>query len=179
MDYRNKPVLTTSNVIAFVELIFGFGGAFIWGTGVILSLTGYNGLDFSTMLLSLAMFVPNVLLLYAGVRRLKYSGRANRYNSLLQADADGARLVKDLASDLGCTEETVVKELEWLLHRRFLKDCTLERGAMPAVYMKKNTAAWVPEKKTVRCKNCGAFVEIRTGGTGRCEYCDAPLKDNE
>ena len=179
MDYRNRPVLIRSGIIAGIEMFFGACGILIWGLGAVLSLVKYDGLDFQTLLLALALVVPNALLVRAAVRRIRYSGRVSRLNTLFQSDADGVRLVSDLAQDLGTDSETVIRDMEWLLHNSYLKDCSLERGKVPTVYLKGGASGWVPEKKTVRCRNCGAFVEIRAGMAGKCEYCDSPVRDDQ
>ncbi len=179
MDFRNKGTIARSHIIAVLELIAGGFGTFFWGVGLGMCLTQTYGFRLTDLFFPVLGLIPHIWLLRAGFRRRVYIGKVNRFNSLLTSDADGVRRVKDLAQDLSQQEENVIRDLEWLLSHRYLNDCSLERGSDPTVYLKMTEKPWVAKMIQVRCPNCGAFLKMREGTTGKCEYCDAPVHAEE
>lgn len=165
MTYLNSKKMASEKIIAALLIVIGAALAAFW-------CIGYAIFDSaSDMAITSVFVVINVLILLLGIRKRKRIGDANRLNSLLEGDADGIRKISDLADDLGKTKAEVITEMEWLLRHHYLKDCTLERGEEPVVYMRRQEETWVAPYVMTKCSHCGAVVKVRAHSTGKCEYC--------
>lgn len=92
-----------------------------------------------------------------------------------------------IATSTNKTYDVVVKDVQKLIDKGYLKNAYISEGtreivfATPAVAApaaapaRTSTAAAAPQPRVVACPCCGANNTI-VGSIGECEYCGAPLK---
>ena len=100
--------------------------------------------------------------------------RARLYNSLFEEDHDGILTYESIASMLGIPVSRAVSELMWYYEKNILRNLTLGRTAVRVDLMAPNN-----EFLTVICPTCGAHVNLRKGGGGRCDHCGTFMRAKE
>lgn len=146
-----------------------------FAAGVLMAAMDYSGLR-SNLPVYVILLVPSALLFYRGLRTGILARQANRYNSIFECDQDGVVTIHELTAQTGKTAPAVLSEVEQLLEKGYLCNCSLQRNGQPCVILSAGTtdeagSAFV----NVVCEKCGATTRIRAGSSGRCEYCGSAL----
>ncbi|MBQ5310595.1 MAG: hypothetical protein ILP19_00925 [Oscillospiraceae bacterium] len=119
----------------------------------------------------------SVLMIVVGLRMGKRIKRSMFYNSVFESDADGIVEKQELIDQTGMQIFDIMKELDALITKNYLKNCALRRGSDPAVMLTvENAVAGLLETVVIKCPACGGTLEIRKGSSTTCEYCGAPVK---
>ena len=105
---------------------------------------------------------------------LRRLSRCRLYNSLLEEDHDGIIAYSAAASMTGYTEATVINDLMWFAKHKYLVNVTLGRTAIRV-----DLLADANEFQKVVCPSCGAQVNIRKNGGGKCEHCGTFMRLKE
>ena len=92
--------------------------------------------------------------------------RCRLYNSIFEEDHDGIITYDSMASMTGFSESAVISDLMFFVKRRYLINVTLGRTAARVDLLSDEK-----EFQTVICPSCGAHVNIRRNGGGKCEHC--------
>ncbi len=92
--------------------------------------------------------------------------RCMLYNSILEEDHDGIITYSDIASMTGFTEAKVIKDLMSFSRRNYMVNITVGRSAVRVDLLSDEK-----EFQVVACPSCGAHVNIRKNGGGRCVHC--------
>lgn len=92
--------------------------------------------------------------------------RLRLYNSIFEEDHDGIIMYSDMASMTGFTEAKVIKDLMRFVKRNYMVNITLGRTAARVDLLSDEN-----EFQVVACPTCGAKVNIRKNGGGRCVHC--------
>ena len=92
--------------------------------------------------------------------------RCMLYNSILEEDHDGIITYSDMASMTGFTEAKVIKDLMSFSRRNYMVNITVGRSAVRVDLLSDEK-----EFQVVACPSCGAHVNIRKNGGGRCVHC--------
>lgn len=92
--------------------------------------------------------------------------RCMLYNSILEEDHDGIITYSDIASMTGFTEAKVIKDLMSFSKRNYMVNITVGRSAVRVDLLSDEN-----EFQVVACPSCGAHVNIRKNGGGRCVHC--------
>ena len=92
--------------------------------------------------------------------------RCRLYNSIFEEDHDGIIMYSDMASMTGFTEVKVIKDLMRFVKRNYMVNVTLGRTAARVDLLSDEN-----EFQVVACPTCGAKVNIRKNGGGRCVHC--------
>lgn len=100
--------------------------------------------------------------------------RCRLYNSLLEEDHDGIITYDSVASMTGYKEAAVIKDLMWFAKHKYLVNVTLGRTAVRV-----DLLSDANEFITVACPSCGAHVNIRKNGGGKCEHCGTFMRVKE
>ena len=108
------------------------------------------------------------------INALRKLGRCRIYNSLLEEDHDGIITYDTLSSMTGLSQAEVIKDLMWFTRNNFMRNVTLGRTAI-RVDLLSNEKEFI----TVSCPCCGAHVNIRKNGGGRCEHCGTFMRAKE
>ena len=108
------------------------------------------------------------------VMALRRVSRCRVYNSLLEEDHDGIIMYDSIASMTGYKVPFVIKDLMWFASHGYLVNVTLGRTAIRVDLLSNET-----EFVTVSCPSCGAIVNIRKGGGGRCQHCGTFMRLQE
>ena len=92
--------------------------------------------------------------------------RCMLYNSILEEDHDGIIAYSEMASMTGFTEARVIKDLMSFSKRNYMVNITVGRSAVRVDLLSDEN-----EFQVVACPSCGAHVNIRKNGGGRCVHC--------
>lgn len=138
----------------------------------------------TTLERSLATSILTVLLIFFSlaeigviVWRLIVLRRLSRlaiYNSLLEEDHDGIITYSSVASMTGYTEAGIIRDLMWFSDHKYLVNVTLGRTAVRV-----DLLSGANEFMTVVCPSCGAHVNIRKNGGGKCGHCGTFMRLKE
>ena len=105
---------------------------------------------------------------------LRRLSRCTIYNSLLEEDHDGIITYSSVASMTGYNEATVIRDLMWFSNHKYLINVTLGRAAVRV-----DLLSGANEFMKVVCPSCGAHVNIRKNGGGKCEHCGTFMRLKE
>ncbi len=92
--------------------------------------------------------------------------RCMLYNSILEEDHDGIIAYSEMASMTGFTEARVIKDLMSFSKHNYMVNITVGRSAVRVDLLSDEN-----EFQVVACPSCGAHVNIRKNGGGRCVHC--------
>lgn len=128
------------------------------------------------LLIYVLFLIPSGLLWYKGIKLGKLMDLAKRYNSIFECDRDGTVTLSELTKQTGKPSGVMLSEIELLLSKGFLCGCTLQKKCNPCVILADGIAdmegaAFV----NALCPVCGATTRIRSGSSGKCEYCGSPI----
>lgn len=122
------------------------------------------------------LLIPSVLLCCLGLRGRKLADRANRYSAIFACDQDGVVTLSELARQTGMEPSAILPELEQLLDKGYLCNCSLQTRGQPRVILSSGTAEEEGSGFVdVLCPACGGTTRLRAGSSGTCEYCGSPL----
>lgn len=178
--YLNKVRLATSKIInGGVIVLFALPALF----NILVLIFGITELDTKKYgavvpLLMCAVFFF-MLLVDIGVIiwrtwAIHRASKARIYNSLFEEDHDGIITYDSIASMTGNSVAGAVKELMWLVNNHFIVNITLGRTAARVDVLPGDN-----EFVVLSCPSCGAQVNIRKGGGGKCEHCGTFMREKE
>ena len=108
------------------------------------------------------------------ITAIRKVSRCRIYNSLIEEDHDGIITYDSIASMTGMSVAAVIKDLMWFTKHGFIVNVTLGRTAVRV-----DVVPGANEFIKVSCPSCGAVVNIRKGGGGRCEHCGTFMRAKE
>lgn len=119
----------------------------------------------------LAVFFGFFLLAEAGIiiwRAFSISriSRCRLYNSIFEEDHDGIITYDSISSMTGYKVSSVIRDLMWFVKHHYLINVTLGTTAARV-----DLLAEEKEFQVVVCPSCGAHVNIRKNGGGKCGHC--------
>ena len=120
------------------------------------------------------LIVAGIAIIYWRATVLYKLTRARIYNSIMEEDHDGIITYDSIASMTGYPVSKVVKDLMWFRNRRVLVNMTLGRTAL-RVDLRADSNEFIK----VVCPECGAHVDIRKGGGGKCNHCGTFMRVKE
>ncbi|MBO4459906.1 MAG: hypothetical protein J5778_04530 [Clostridiales bacterium] len=120
------------------------------------------------------LFCGGVGIIIWRVRAMNRLSRARIYNSLFEEDHDGILTYESIASMTGQPVKKVVNDLMFYSNSNILINLTMGRTAVRVDLLSPNN-----EFLTVVCPHCGAHVNIRKGGGGRCDHCGTFMRAKE
>lgn len=167
--YLNSVKIASSKVlngilIAVVSLPTFFNGLFVLFALVSEKIDRFAGLIVAAFIF--VFFAAGVCLIVWRSLALYKLSRARIYNSIFEEDHDGIISYESIATMTGLPMPRVIKELMWFTRRDFIRNVTLGRNAVRV-----NVLSNEHDFLTVSCPTCGAHVQIRRNGGGRCNHC--------
>ncbi|SCW55950.1 hypothetical protein SAMN02910456_01855 [Ruminococcaceae bacterium YRB3002] len=114
----------------------------------------------------LFFIVAGVLIIVWRLLAMRKRSHVRIYNSLFEEDHDGILTYDSIASMTGYPVSKVVSDLIYFQHRNILVNVTLGTNAARVDLTSDNK-----EFITVACPECGAHVNIRRSGGGKCDHC--------
>lgn len=172
VDERKKKSAFIGGGILTAFFAFGLIGAL---TGAV-SVEGSSKTD--GMLVFICCLIPSALWLLSGLRKLHNIDLARRYNVIFMCDEDGFVTADELAKQTGKPLMKVFKEIDELLRKGYLCNCSLQNTGKAGVMLagaKINNSEAQGGFISVKCKCCGGTSRIRAGFSGKCEYCGSAL----
>lgn len=121
-----------------------------------------------------SLFCGGMAIIFWRIKAMNRLSRARIYNSLFEEDHDGILTYESIASMTGQTVPKVIKDLNSYSRSNILINLTMGRNAVRVDLMAPNS-----EFLTVVCPHCGAHVNIRKGGGGRCDHCGTFMRAKE
>ena len=141
------------------------------------AITDYEGLR-SGLSVYAAFLVLGLFLLARAAADRRRLNMASTYAAAFADSRKPELPLQDLAESLGKSGAEAEKELNWLLDKGYLTDCSVLPGPAPRVVLGRfhdPEADFVVEE----CPHCGANVKVRRGRSGRCEYCGSTVWEKE
>ena len=167
--YLNNVKIGSSKIlngllIAIVALPTAINGLFALVAMVSENIDRLTGLFVAAV--TFFFFAAGVCLIVWRCMALYKLSRARIYNSIFEEDHDGIISYESIATMTGLPMPKVIKELMWFTRRDFIRNVTLGRNAVRV-----NVLSNEHDFLTVSCPTCGAHVNIRRNGGGRCNHC--------
>ena len=153
-------------IINIFVLVFAFTELDVRKYGIVVHLM-MIGLFFFMLLFDIGIIIWRVW----AIKRLT---RARIYNSMFEEDHDGIITYDSIASMTGNSVAGAVKELMWLVNHNYIVNITLGRTAARVDVLPGDN-----EFVVLSCPCCGAHVNIRKGGGGKCEHCGTFMREKE
>ncbi len=169
--YLNNSKLSTAKIINIFIIVICFVPAVINVLLLILMTTADDPVFTPVVRLIFNSFFIISLIIEIGIIIwravfLHNLTRCRLYNSILEEDHDGIIMYSDMASMTGFTEAKVIKDLMRFVKRNYMVNITLGRTAARVDLLSDDK-----EFQVVACPSCGAHVNIRKNGGGRCVHC--------
>lgn len=176
--YLNNSKIATSKIInAFIIAACAVPAVFNVIIIIFLLLSTTLERNFATVFLTILFIVwtlGEVFIIAWRVFVLSRLSRCRIYNSLLEEDHDGIIAYSSVASMTGSKEASVINDLMWFAKHNYLVNVTLGRTAVRV-----DLLADANEFQQVVCPSCGAHVNIRKNGGGKCEHCGTFMRLKE
>lgn len=176
--YLSKKTLVKAGIKKRIMVIGGGILTVLFATSVLMAILDSGNELRQNLIVYVALLIPSVLLLYKGMKAGALTELANRYNSIFECDRDGVVTISELTKQTGKATSKILSELEHLLEKGYLCNCSLQKTGQPCVLLSDGTA----DKDgsgfvNVVCDVCGGTTRLRAGSSGRCEYCGSALKN--
>lgn len=155
----NIFVIIGCGILSFINLLF-MSAPFSTSSPV----RGTGGLIFAGFFFMLLAGCVGIMIWR--IIALRRVSRCRIYNSLLEEDHDGILTYDSIASMTGSSVPRIVRDLMWFTGHGFMINITLGREAVRVDLLSDEK-----EFIAVSCPSCGAVVNIRKGGGGRCQHC--------
>lgn len=174
--YLSKKTLVKAGIKKRIMVISGGILTVLFATSVLMAIMDYGNQLRQNLIVYVALLIPSVLLLYKGMKAGGLIELANRYNSIFECDTDGVVTISELTNQAGKASPQILSELERLLEKGYLCNCSLQKTGQPRVILSDGTAAKDGSGfVNVVCDVCGGTTRLRAGSSGRCEYCGSAL----
>lgn len=175
--YLSKKTVVKAETRNRILIILGGVLTVLFATSVIMAATGYNEDLRHNLIIYIILLIPSILLLYKGIKARALTGLANRYNSIFECDRDGVVTISELKKQTGKENAAILSELERLLEKGFLCNCSLQKNGQPCVILSDGSADGDSSGfVNVVCDVCGGTTRIRAKSSGKCEYCGSALE---
>ena len=179
-QYLSKKTLVKAGIRKRIMVISGGILTVLFATSVLMAIMDYGNELRQNLIVYVALLIPSVLLLYKGIKAGAMTDLANRYNSIFECDRDGVVTISELTKQTGKATSKILSELERLLEKGYLCNCSLQKNGQPCVLLSDGNAAGNGSGfVNVVCDVCGGTTRIRAGISGRCEYCGSALKSKK
>lgn len=175
--YLSKKTLVKEGIKKRIMVISGGILTVLFAISVLMAIVGYSEDLRQNLIIYVALLIPSVLLLYKGMKAGALTELANRYNSIFECDRDGVVTISELTKQTGKASSKILSELERLLEKGYLCNCSLQKSGQQCVILSDGTAGKDDSGfVNVVCDICGGTTRLRAGSSGRCEYCGKALK---
>ena len=175
--YLSKKTLVKAGIRKRIMVISGGILTVLFAISVLMAIMDSGNELRQHLMIYVALLIPSALLLYKGMKAGVLTELANRYNSIFECDRDGVVTISELTKQTGRATSKILSELEQLLEKGYLCNCSLQKTGQPCVILSDGTAdkggsGFV----NVVCDVCGGTTRLRSGSSGRCEYCGSALQ---
>ena len=175
--YLSKKTLVKAGIRKRIMVISGGILTVLFATSVLMAIMDSGNELRQNLIVYVALLIPSVLLLYKGMKDGALTELANRYNSIFECDRDGVVTISELTKQTGKATPKILSELEDLLEKGYLCNCSLQKTGQPCVMLSDgsvegNGSGFV----NVVCDICGGTTRLRTNSSGKCEYCGNALR---
>ncbi|MHB8065756.1 MAG: hypothetical protein ACYDG2_24585 [Ruminiclostridium sp.] len=166
----NSIILMTQVTVGICSTIFGLIG--------VLGSIYYPDIR----IISIVFICVGVLLMYFSNKRRKLANTFKIYVQKLSFSNTGS--IKNLAIELGSSEDIIIKNLKLLIYKKFFVDAYIDfeqnRVVFPSSTVQTNTQQNINQAKieymAIACKNCGGVSKIQKRTVGECDYCGSPIQ---
>ena len=160
--YLSKTTLVKAGIKKRIMLISGGILTVLFGTSVLMAIVDYGDELRQNLIVYMALLIPSVLLLYQGMKAGVLTDLANRYNSIFECDRDGIVAIAELVKQTGKANANILSELERLIEKGYLCNCSLQKKGQPCVILSDGRAdidgsGFV----NVVCDICGSALESK------------------
>lgn len=171
--YIHKDEIERSKRNGKWQMVFAIIGLLFFGIGLI---GGFSDPSLAQYrVIYLVFLLPFAWMLWQSIKKGQLRSMARRYNGIFCSDADGLISLAQLSANLNQTASQIRKELETLLHKGYLHNCTLSLDDPPRMILGGNGNANGRTAAAV-CPNCGANNTVREGYASTCIYCGTVIK---
>ena len=175
--YLSKKTLVKAGIRKRIMVISGGILTVLFATSVLMAILDSGNELRQNLIVYVALLIPSALLLYKGMKAGVLTDLANLYNSIFECDRDGVVTISEFTKQTGKASPQILSELERLLEKGYLCNCSLQKTGQPRVILSDGTAAGNGSGfVNVICDVCGGTTRLRAESSGRCEYCGSALK---
>lgn len=168
--YISNTAIAKLTLKKHIQMIIGGFFTMIFVYGLVAGLLGYKESLRDGTATYIVMLIPSVLLFINGLRNSIYIGLARRYDSIFMCDNDGTVTIDELSRQTGKPPFKIISELETLFKRGVFRDCTMQKQGKPCVILSGREDSKTSFTDVV-CERCNGTTRLRTGTSGKCEYC--------
>lgn len=175
--YLSKKTLVKAGIRKRIMVISGGILTVLFATSVLMAILDSGDALRQNLIVYVALLIPSVLLLYKGIKAGALTDLANRYNSIFECDRDGIVTIAELGKQTGKANANILSELERLIEKGYLCNCSLQKKGQPCVMLSDGSAEGDGSGfVNAVCDICGGTTRLRAGSSGRCEYCGKALQ---
>lgn len=177
--YLSKKTIGKAKIKRQILLIVGGILTVFFILSAMMAIAGVDESIRDSLMIYLVLLVPSVIILYCGIKLGTILGKANQYNAIFKCDQDGIITMTELTKQTGKASDQILLEVEDLLKRGYLCNCSLQVKGQPCVILSDgvitgDNAGFV----RVICPKCGGTTKLRAGSSGICEYCGSSISGN-
>lgn len=191
---QTKTKLILSTIVEKVQLILGIVIVLFFGLMTVAGLTDEElSSDKAFIVVAIVMDLIGVLLIVLSAIRHQLIKNFKKYVALLSNDPTGS--ISNLASALGTEKETVIKNLDKMIKKKYFANAYIDRdqnrlcfpnreqapltGTAPhqrELNVPQSAPAASPQMTTVICRGCGGVNAVQKGCVAECEYCGSSIQ---
>ncbi len=158
-----------------LQLVFGIVSTGFWGIALVGAIQGDEELR-EHLVMYLICTLGFAYMVFCGARNIRIKGNILRYNSIFMADMDGYLSLEELSTKIGLRPERVSKEVDDLIRKGYLTNCTLHYGEVVHIVLTGQNEHLNEGLEAIYCPKCGANILARKGFFSKCKYCGLEIK---
>lgn len=174
--YVNRNKLFIYNLISIAMIILGGFFSFIFLLAVCLELTN-DTLHMDNIIITGLAAIFCIIVLVIGIKRIRFSGNANKFNNAFENDPDGILFVSKTAQLYGMTEQQFTNLFHKLTKKGFLINCSLENQEDFVIILNNGGKTAEDKFDIVQCPNCGGNNQIKIGFVQECRFCGSKISN--
>ncbi|MBR6402617.1 MAG: hypothetical protein IKS48_04470 [Eubacterium sp.] len=97
--------------------------------------TAGGNIDKRNVPIYLVFLLPSLHLLFSGIRMGILIDEARQFENIFRGEPDMIMTVEELSEYFGRSERKVIRELDIIIRKGYLQNCSLKRGEQPCVIM--------------------------------------------
>lgn len=191
---QTKTKLILSTIVEKVQLILGIVIVLFFGLMTVAGLTDEElSSDKAFTVVMVVMDLIGVLLIVLSAIRHQLIKNFKKYVAMLSNDPSGS--ISNLASALGTEEETVIKNLDKMIKKKYFANAYIDRDQNRLCFPNREqapstdtdsyqgdlneppqSAPTAAQMTTVVCKGCGGVNAVQKGCVAECEYCGSSIQ---
>ncbi|MCD7761694.1 MAG: hypothetical protein LUI14_00575 [Lachnospiraceae bacterium] len=190
---KSKAKVVISSFIGIIQIVAGIWLAFGGGLCTLIAISDFEEFGIAALMCFLIVAFCGAFLARAGIRRRRLAKNFKLYVSVISGGND---YIPTMAQSLAMSEDTLKKNLEQLISKKYFVDAYLDVMSNRIIVNGQNrdddqpaspnadaprtasphSASEEKEYVTVKCAGCGGINSVQKGHTAECEYCGSAIQ---